>query len=136
MLFAKVLGLYHEQFETVSPTGDLSGRINRLAEHADALSREGSTCVFFEMPIDSSLSQLTGPATLPRLMQARFPVAKYKWIGFAHDHNYETKDGVHLTEAEASNVTVALVRQVNEIIRGPAGRTPQTRSLEVGAPYR
>lgn len=117
LLFAKVLRLYHEQFETVPATAESSGRINRLAQYADALNREGSTCIFFEMPIDSSLAQLTGPATLRRLMQAHFPAAKYQWINFAHDHNYETKDGVHLTEAEASNVTQELVRQVNRIIR-------------------
>jgi hypothetical protein len=120
-LFAQVLAIYHEQFNTVESIPILINRINRVADHVDALEQEGATCVFFEMPIDSSLVHLAGPTNLRRMMQKRFPPGKYHWISFGQDHNYETKDGVHLTEEEARNVTEQLVEKVNPMIHQSAG---------------
>ena len=52
-------------------------------------------------------------------MNERFPHEKYHWLSFEHDHNYKTRDGVHLVRTEADRLTEAIVNQVNQIVRQP-----------------
>ena len=48
-------------------------------------------------------------------VEARFPKDKYHWLEFPRDHNYDTYDGLHVSQAEADRLAQALVRQVNQI---------------------
>jgi hypothetical protein len=106
--------MYHDDNLAVAPS-NLPNQARRLGDYVDALTRDGSICVLFEMPIDSSLSGLPAPVAVRKATEARFPKNKYHWLEFARDHNYDTYDGLHVTRAEADHLTEALVRQVGQI---------------------
>jgi hypothetical protein len=114
-LFSKLLNIYQEDLNHPPSFNELAHAVNQLAEYVDALIRSGSTCIFFEMPIDSSLSNLEGPRAVRRAIAERFPPAKYHWLSFDRGRNYETIDGIHLVGAEAEDLTEILVKQAAEI---------------------
>ncbi|MFL6513942.1 MAG: hypothetical protein ACJ8M1_02855 [Chthoniobacterales bacterium] len=113
-LFSRIFRLYHDELYAVAPS-NLTQQASRLGECVDALSRDGSICILYEMPIDSALSDLPAPAAVRNAAEARFPKDKYHWLQFPHDHNYDTYDGLHVSAAEADRLTEILVRQVNQI---------------------
>lgn len=82
--------------------------VRRFGEHVDALAAAGTRCVFFEMPIDSSLQELEEPAAVRRAMANRFPRDRYTWIDIPR-RDYRTSDGIHLVREEADEVTRKLV---------------------------
>ena len=106
--------MYHDEHLAVVPAG-LPGKANQLGDYVDALMRDGSICIFYEMPIDSSLSSLPSPVAVRNALETRFPKNKYHWLEFHRDHNYDTYDGYHVSQAEADRLTEALVRQVYQI---------------------
>ena len=97
------------------PPQNLTEQAYRLGDYVDQLSRQGALCVFYEMPIDSSLSGLPSPAAVRKAVETRFPKNKYHWVEFPREHNYDTYDGLHVSQAEADQLTEALARQVNQI---------------------
>jgi hypothetical protein len=113
-LFSRLVRMYHDQALAGAPAG-LPGQANRLGDYVDALTRDGSICILYEMPIDSSLSGLPAPVAVRNAVETRFPKDRYHWLEFPRDHNYDTYDGLHVSQAEADGLTEALVRQVNEI---------------------
>jgi len=113
-LFSRLYRMFHDEYLAVAPP-NLSRQASRLAEFVDALTRDGSVCVFYEMPIDSSLAGLPSPIAVRTAMEARFPKTKYHWLEFPRDHKYDTHDGLHVSQAEADHLTESLVRQVAEI---------------------
>ncbi len=116
-LFAQVLREHQMEFGAAPSATELTNRINQLADDVAVLGHNGSSiCVFFELPIDSSLAQLRGSLIQRRMVHEHFPLTKYHWVVFAQDHNYETIDGIHLTHKEARHVTEQLMQQVNQII--------------------
>jgi len=106
--------MYHDEHLPVVP-GGLPGKANQLGNYVDALTRDGSICILYEMPIDSSLSGLPSPVAVRNAVETRFPKNKYHWLELPRDHNYDTYDGYHVSQAEADRLTEALVRQVYEI---------------------
>ena len=114
-LFSQLLNIYQEDLNHPPSFNDLAHAVNQLGEYVDALIRSGSTCIFFEMPIDSSLSNLEGPRAVRKAIAERFPPAKYNWLSFDRGRNYETTDGIHLVRAEAEDLTKILVKQATEI---------------------
>ena len=117
-LFAQLVRMYRDQALAVTPAG-LRGKANQLGDYIDALAREGSICILYEMPIDSSLSGLPSPVAVRNAAETRFPKNKYHWLEFPRDHNYDTYDGLHVSQAEADRLAQALVRQVNQIAHEP-----------------
>ena len=84
---------------------DLAARTQRLGDIVDALSKAGTQCVFFEMPIDPSLKDLAEPVAVREAMALRFPRERYAWLDFDRSRNYKTSDGIHLVKADADEVT-------------------------------
>jgi hypothetical protein len=113
-LFSRLVRMYHDPNLAAASAG-FPGKANRLGDYVDALTRDGSICFLYEMPIDSSLSGLPAPVAVRNAVETRLPKDKYHWIEFPLDHNYDTYDGLHVSQAEADRLTEALVRQVNEI---------------------
>lgn len=58
--------------------------------------------IFFEMPIDSSLSYLTKPKEQRIIIKKTF---QNKWIKLPNNNNYLTSDGIHLMYKSAYNYT-------------------------------
>ncbi|HEY4283445.1 MAG TPA: hypothetical protein VGM62_10310 [Chthoniobacterales bacterium] len=111
-LFAKLLRGNHEVLVHPLSPARLSEGVTKLGEYVDELTRTGTTCVFFEMPIDSSLMNLPQPAGVREAVTTRFPKDKYRWFEFANDHDYNTVDGMHLTRTEADKVTQSLMGKI------------------------
>jgi hypothetical protein len=117
-LFSRLLRMYRDEHLAVAPP-DLAGRVSRLGNYIDALIRDGSICVLYEMPIDSSLADRPSPVAVRRALETQFPKDRYHWLEFARDHNYDTYDGLHVSQAEADRLTETLVRQVEQISQAP-----------------
>jgi hypothetical protein len=111
-LFAKLLRGNRDVLLRPLSSSGLTAGVTRLGEYVDELTRNGTTCVFFEMPIDPSLMNLPQPAGVRQTVTTRFPKNKYRWLEFANDHDYNTVDGMHLTHAEADRVTQSLMEQI------------------------
>lgn len=115
-LFARLVRLYRDEALVVAPP-NLTHKANRLGNYVDPMIRDGSICVFYEMPIDASLANLPSPVAVRTAVEARFPKDKYHWLSFPRDHNYDTYDGLHVSQAEANRLTEILVQQVKQISR-------------------
>jgi hypothetical protein len=113
-LFSRLYRVFHDEHLAAAPP-NLTGQTNRLGDRVDELTRNGSLCVFYEMPIDSSLSELPSPAAVRSAMEKRFPKNRYRWLEFPHDHDYDTYDGLHVSQPEANRLTEILITQVNQI---------------------
>ena len=113
-LLSRLMRLHHDETLAVAPP-NLAGRANRLGDYVEPLIRDGSICVFYEMPIDASLTNLPLPVAVRKAMEARFPKDKYHWLNFPRDHDYDTYDGLHLSQAEADRLTETMVAQLNQI---------------------
>jgi hypothetical protein len=112
--------MYRDEHLAGAPP-DLADRASRLGNYVDALTRDGSICVLYEMPINSSLSDRPSPVAVRKTVETEFPRDKYHWLEFARDHNYDTYDGLHVSQAEADRLTETLVRQVEQISQLSAG---------------
>jgi hypothetical protein len=93
----------------------LANETAKLAEYIDALNRQGTVCILFEMPVDPALSTLAGPVMVRQSLEERFPRNKYHWISFGTDRKYKTRDGVHLIPEEADKLTRLIVDYVNQV---------------------
>lgn len=122
-----------EGFERAVAEDVLEKQANRLGAYVDRLASQGCMCVFYEMPIDSTLTGLPVPKANRRALQARFPRDKYHWITFSQDHSYETVDGIHLSQQEADRVTEALVRQVDRITEEKSRTASDSHAGDPGA---
>ena len=114
--FSTLLAMYQEQYNKPQPEQEIRSRADRIAKYVDMLTQQGCKCIFFEMPIDSSLACLAEPMTVRKAMEMRFPKTRYHWLEFERNRSYQTVDGVHLLPAEANYVTETVLRQTNQII--------------------
>ena len=104
-VFADIMKANREHLGRMPSAQDLRERADRLGRMVDELTREGTICLFFEMPMDASLEDLAEPTEVRNAMAARFPAGKYHWFPFDRDHSYETSDGIHLVESESDKLT-------------------------------
>jgi hypothetical protein len=109
-----------EGWDLAEPAALLNKQTKQLADYVDILSREGGICILFEMPVDSSLSNLSRPRLWRQAVKERFPKEKYHWLSFDANHRYQTTDGVHLVPAEANHLTAIMVDYVNKITKEAA----------------
>lgn len=103
-LLENVMRVNRETLNRKPDPAKLAETVSRFGEQIDALTAAGTRCVFFEMPIDSSLQGLEEPTAVRNAMQQRFPRDRYTWIDIPH-RDYRTSDGIHLVREEADEVT-------------------------------
>ena len=130
-VLSKLLRIEREDWDSKPPATLLTKQTNELGDYVDALGRDGSVCILFEMPVDASLFNLTSARLWRQAMNERFPHNKYHWLSFEPDHVYRTKDGIHLVPEEADRLTEVMVNQVNQIMRlagKPESASPQLAS--------
>ena len=113
-LFDRLLSMHRRMLYDVLPEADLATRTARLAEQVNALTAGGSVCVFYEMPIHSSLVDLPAPVAVRDAMQKQFPRDKYYWLSFPSDHVYQTSDAYHLTQTEANKLSELIAQQLKQ----------------------
>ena len=123
-VMTQVLDIYAQAYQRAVSPQLLQDHAQRLGEEVDALTRQGTICVLYEMPIDKSLVDQPLPTANREAVRARFPKEKYHWLTFSHDHNYETVDGIHLTDREAHRLTESIVEQLDRIKHASTGGVP------------
>jgi hypothetical protein len=89
--------LQKQENEILPAPAPLDRNIRLLREYVSALEKRGCRCVFFEMPIESSLRHLPLPTLIREKLKAEFPTQT--WI--SPDRDYPTVDGVHLSGSQA-----------------------------------
>ena len=94
---------------------DLAARTKRLGEIVDALTKAGTKCVFFEMPIDPTLMDLAEPVAVRKAMALRFPQDRYTWLPIDLGADYKTSDGIHLVKADADKATRQVVEKAQSL---------------------
>lgn len=94
---------------------DLAARTRRLGEIVDTLSKAGTKCVFFEMPIDPTLKDLAEPLSVRDAVASRFPRDRYNWLPIDLGAGYQTSDGIHLVKADADKVTLQIVEKAQSL---------------------
>jgi hypothetical protein len=104
------------EWDITPPAEILNHRASEIAKLVDELSRRGSHCILFNMPIDNTLATLAAARSWRRKMHEQFPMQQYDWLSFDESHHYLTSDGVHLIRSEANLVTKAMVAQIPEIV--------------------
>jgi hypothetical protein len=108
-VLADVMKVNRETLNRVPDREKLAAGIRRMGELVDHFTAAGCECVFFEMPIDTTLDELAEPTAVRDAMKARFPADKYRWLEFNRSRYYQTSDGIHLTRPEADDVTRKIV---------------------------
>jgi len=107
-VFADIMKVNREHLDKEPGADDLTERANRMGAIVDGLIASGTKCVFYEMPIDSSLKDLKEPAAIRAAMLARFPREEYRWLEIDTVRAWTTTDGIHLNRTEADEVTASL----------------------------
>ena len=128
-LLKQLIAIEATNVQRVPSAALLRDHANRLGEYVDQLLKQGSICVFYEMPCDSALIDSPQFSAQRRAVEARFPRGKYDWLAFTRDHNYETVDGIHLTEPEIDRLTQTVVDQLNAIIHDEGRRNLSAATL-------
>ena len=113
-LFAQVVALQQEEFASLVPPAPLHERIHRMGQYVDEFRRTGGICILFEMPIDSTLTDLRMPVTVRTAMREHFPANRDHWLTFDLTHHCRTRDGIHLELSEAGRLTELMFQQVNQ----------------------
>lgn len=112
-MLENVMRVNRETLNRKPDQAKLDEAIHRFGAQVDALAAAGTRCVFFEMPIDSSLQGLEEPAAVRKAIEQRFPRDRYTWIDLPH-RDYRTSDGIHLVREEADEVTRKIVEAAGE----------------------
>jgi len=100
-VFEKVLAIHKAEYEILPKPGQIEQQIKKLKAFVADLEARGTRCVFVEMPIDNSLTELPQPAAVRNSLREAFPQTKYLWVNPDGHHRYATVDGVHLPGSEA-----------------------------------
>lgn len=86
-----------------------------LKLYIDEMTRNGSTVVFFEMPIQYQLCGLERSQAIRNQMYKAFPKDKYKYINIPDCKDYTTTDGEHLDYTSAERYTLYFKEKIKEM---------------------
>ena len=86
---------------------------NRLANEVNHLEKKGVKIKFFEMPIDYRLCNLPYPTKTRAQFYSRFPKEKYVYIQQPECSDYQTSDGIHLTEKSSNKYTTYFLNKID-----------------------
>lgn len=86
----------------------LREQLEALAFDAAELRERGCRIVFFEMPVDPTLSKLPHPVVVRTALRDRFPASHWGWFDPGPAEAWRTSDGIHLEPADATRFAVLL----------------------------
>jgi hypothetical protein len=113
----KVIDAEKKGWSTIPDPEKLAAETARLGQYVDELTKQGTVCILFEMPVDTALSTLPGPVVVRQALNDRFPKDKYRWMSF-DERNYRTRDGIHLIVEEADKLTQLIVDYLSKVEPG------------------
>lgn len=76
-----------------------------LKQYVDAMEKQGTKIVFFEMPIDNKLEETPLQVYIRKMFNQNFPPAKYTYVARPKWDYCDTSDGMHLAAAQAISYT-------------------------------
>jgi hypothetical protein len=106
--------LIADQKNLMSRAPDIDTERHRLGQTADLiadLEAGGIQVGFFEMPIDSSLTNLPAEKIQRDMMIKRFPPNRFCWLTLVVPEGAHTLDGIHLTGQDAEIVAREITNQ-------------------------
>ncbi len=94
---------------------NLDTEINILKKYVEDASRQGSTIIFFEMPIQQQLCGLPRPMSIRKEIYKHFLRNQYRYIDIPDCAEYRTTDGEHLDYISAKKYTEYLKKQIESL---------------------
>jgi hypothetical protein len=91
--------------------GALSSQLAQTAELVSVLQARGIRVGFFEMPIDSSLTDLPAGKILHQAVMQQFPPGRFCWLKLSVPGGAHTLDGIHLMSSDAALVAKQVTDQ-------------------------
>jgi hypothetical protein len=91
--------------------GMLRRNLNEAAALISKLEARGIRVGFFEMPIDSNLTDLPAEKILRQAVWQRFPAGRFCWLALGVPGGAHTLDGIHLLSDDAALVAGQVVKQ-------------------------
>lgn len=104
-LFDKLLQNQIKEYFVTPDSMVVENSFTQLHDYIWFLQNKGVKIVFFEMPTNKRLEQLSRAITIRDKFYQQFPQSKYSYIALNPDFNFKTTDGVHLSKEEAINFT-------------------------------
>jgi hypothetical protein len=108
LLFNKMLLIKKKDYVKLPEQNLINKQFNQLFKLINIIENKGSKIVFFEMPINSELTNLVQPKVIRNSFYNIFPKSIYKYIPIQDSIQYQTNDGLHLTKDEAVKYTTYL----------------------------
>jgi hypothetical protein len=99
-IFSEMVKLQQDQYKDAD-TMLIKQSLQPIFKKVQELTDKGINIVFFEMPVSEQLNTLTVMKLIPAAIIDHFSANSHvRFIKADTSHNYKTKDGVHLTNAE------------------------------------
>ncbi|MBD1912328.1 MULTISPECIES: hypothetical protein [unclassified Leptolyngbya] len=109
--YKAVLNQQREAYKTKPSKQRLDPLFQRLKQSVEKLEKEGTTVVFFEMPVHQELCTMPRATTIRKRFYVEFPQKQYLYIKQPNCGNYQTTDGIHLTEASGNRYSLYFKRK-------------------------
>jgi hypothetical protein len=106
--FDKMLKKEMENYSTLPDSSLLIKSFSDLEIYVKALEEKEVNIIFFEMPVNSQLTDLPRAKLIRSTFFEYFPKAKYTYIPMQDSVQYKTTDGIHLNKEEALRYTLYL----------------------------
>lgn len=94
---------------------NLNKQVNILKQYVEEAIRQGSTVVFFEMPIQHQLCGLPRPLAIRQEIYEHFPPSQYRYIDIPNCAEYTTTDGEHLDFISAGKYTEYFKKEIESL---------------------
>jgi hypothetical protein len=100
-MFTKVLEIQVQNYSKAPDTAYLDNQFKALGNIVADMKSRGVNIVFFEMPLNPALVELTLANAIRSQFYEHFPEDSYNYIKMPDCSNYVTTDGLHLNDKEA-----------------------------------
>jgi hypothetical protein len=106
--FLSLLKIQKDSYERVPNAEALAANISRMKEVVYTLQSKGSAIIFFEMPVDHSLTLMPRSRAIRAAMERVFNPQNYCWLLLDRGERWRTADGLHLLPQSAERTGYAL----------------------------
>jgi len=106
--FSNLLKIERDAYERSPNAETLAANVSRMKQIVHTLQSKGSTIVFFEMPVDRSLTQMPRSRAIRATMVREFNPENFCWLLLDRGEHWHTADGVHLLPQSAARAAYAL----------------------------
>jgi len=99
----------------ITPDSILIKRFAGLKQLFEQFQEEGTSIIFYEVPIDHRLRQTNSMVEVRKYFNDYFPKKDFRYISLPEKDNYIYTDGVHLNKESALAYTLYLKQELNKL---------------------